>query len=70
MHRDDLGDRSEIAQGIDGHLRDQMLVDREVAQRSQEERMAVGRRARGEFGAIMPLARRGCPRSPAGPRLR
>ena len=51
MHIDHLGDRRKVFHWIDRHLRDQVLVHAEVAKRAHEKCVAVGRRARGQFGA-------------------
>jgi hypothetical protein len=50
MDRDDLRERGQIALGIDRHLRVEMLVDREIAHRPEQPRVAVGRCPRGRFG--------------------
>jgi hypothetical protein len=51
VHRDHLRHRREVAQGIDGHGGIEVLVHRQVAERSQEQGGAVGSRPGGRLGA-------------------
>ncbi len=51
VHVDDLGDRSEVAHRIDAHPGIQVRVDAEIAQRSHEQRVAVGGRFCRDFRA-------------------